>query len=80
MMKLTLKQVQAYGEGLMRWMESGEISMGDMREGKKAYNVLSCLIANPRRDVIDSNFNGMSFEELCRYLDVTNPDNELRNG
>lgn len=80
MKKLTLKQVQAYGEGLMRWMESGEISMGDMCEGKKAYNVLSCLIANPRRDVIDSNFNGMSFEELCRYLDVTNPDNELRNG
>ena len=55
----------------------GEISMGDMREGKKAYNVLSCLIENPRRDVIDSNFNGMSFEELCRYLNVTNPDNKL---
>ena len=35
MKKLILEQVQAYGEGLMRWVESGEISMGDILEGKK---------------------------------------------
>ncbi len=34
MKKLILEQVQAYGEGLMRWVESGEISMGDILEGK----------------------------------------------
>ena len=76
MMKLTLVQVQAYGVGLMRWMESGEISLGDMLEGKKAYRLLACLLGDPRREVIDSNFNGMSFDELCRYLNVTNFENE----
>lgn len=69
-MKLTLEQVQVYGEGFIRWMESGEISMGDMLEGKKAYRLLTCLLRDPRRKVIDSNFTGMSFEELCRYLNV----------
>jgi hypothetical protein len=76
MKKLTLEQVQAYGEGLMRWVESGEISMGDMLEGKKAYRLLTCLLVEPRREVVDSNFNGMSFEEFCRYLNITNISNE----
>lgn len=74
MKKLTLEQVQAYGEGLMRWVESGEISMGDMIEGKKAYRLLVCLMRDSRREYRDSNFNGMSFEELCRYINVVNPD------
>lgn len=77
MKKLTLEQVQAYGEGLMRWMESGEISMGDMLEGKKAYRLLVCLMGDSRREYIDSNFNGMSFEELCRYIYVVNPDKQI---
>lgn len=77
MIKLTLEQVQAYGEGLMRWVGSGEISMGDMLEGKKAYRLLACLVGDPRKEVVDSNFNGMSFKELCRYLNVTNISNEL---
>ena len=77
MMKLTLEQVQAYGKGLMRWIESGEISMGDMLEGKKAYRLLVGLWEDSRREFIDSNFNGMSFKELCRYLNVTNIGNEL---
>ena len=77
MMKLTLVQVQAYGEGLMRWVESGEISMGDILEGKKVYRLLTCFLRDPRREVVDSNFNGMSFEELCRYLNMTNVGNEL---
>ena len=75
-MKLTLEQVQAYGKGLIRWIESGEISMGDMLEVKKAYRLLVCLWEDSRREVIDSNFNGMSFKELCRYLNVTNIGNE----
>lgn len=79
-MKLTLEQVQAYGEGLMHWIESSEISMGDILEGKKAYRLLVCLWEDSRREVIDSNFNGMSFEELCRYLNVTNVSNELLEG
>lgn len=70
MKKLTLEQIQAYGEGLMRWVESGEISMGDMIEGKKAYRLLVCLMGDSRREYRDSNFNGMSFEELCRYINV----------
>ena len=77
MIKLTLEQVQAYGEGLMRWVGPGEISMGDMLEGKKAYRLLACLVGDPRKEVVDSNFNGMSFKELCRYLNVTNISNEL---
>lgn len=77
MMKLTFEQVQAYGEGLMRWIESGEISMGDMLEGNKAYRLLVCLWEDSRRDIVDSNFNGMFFDELCRYLNVTNIGNEL---
>lgn len=76
MKKLTLDQVLAYGEGLMRWMESGEISLNDIVEGQKADRLIACLLEDPRRDAIDSNFNGMSFEELCRYLDATNPGNE----
>lgn len=77
MKKLTLEQVQAYGVGLMRWVESGEISMGDMLEGKKAYRLLACLVGDPRKEVVDSNFNGMSCEELSRYLNVTNISKEL---
>lgn len=74
MKKLTLEQVQAYDNGLMRWVESGEISMGDLLEGKKAYRLLACLVGDSRREDIDSNFNGMSFEELCRHLNMANTD------
>lgn len=77
MEELTVSQVQFYGVGLMRWVESGEISMGDMLEGKKAYRVLACLLGHSHKEYIDSNFNGMSFEELCRYLNVTNLSNEF---
>lgn len=77
MKKLKLEQVQAYGEGLMRWVKSGEISMGDMLEGKRAYHLLACLLENPRGEGIDSNFNGMSFEELCRYLNEADLGNEF---
>lgn len=41
MEELTVSQVQFYGEGLMRWGESGEISMGDLLEDKKAYRLLA---------------------------------------
>lgn len=77
MKKLTLEQIQAYGKGLMRWVESGEISMGNMLEGKKAYRLLVCLMGDPRREYIDSNLNGMSFEGFCRYINVINPDKQL---
>ena len=77
MEELTVSQVQFYGEGLLRWMQSGEVSMDDMLEGKKAYRLLACLMGDPRREYIDSNFNGMSFEELCRYLNATNLSNEF---
>lgn len=76
MEELMVRQVQFYGVGLMRWVESGEISMGDMLDGKKAHRLLACLVKDPRKKDIDSNFNGMSFEELCRYLNVTNLSNE----
>lgn len=75
-MKLTLEQVQAYGKGLMRWVESGEISMGDLLEDKKAYRLLACLVKDPRKKDIDSNFNGMSFEKLSRHLNMRNLRNE----
>lgn len=74
-MKLTEEDVQAYGEGLMRWIESDEISLDDLFE-VKVYRLLACLLRDPRREVLDS--NGMSSEELCRYLNVTNLDNELK--
>lgn len=74
MEELTVSQVQFYGVGLMRWVESGEISMGDLLESKKAYRLLACLVGDSRREDIDSNFNGMSFEELCRHLNMANTD------
>lgn len=77
MMKVTLEQAQAYGEGLMRWIEFGEVTMDDMLEGRKVYRLLVCLMENPHRDSIDSNFNGMSFDELSRYLNMANLDNKL---
>ncbi len=43
----------------------------------KVYRLLTCFLRDPRREVVDSNFNGMSFEELCRYLNMTNVGNEL---
>lgn len=76
MEELTVSQVQFYGEGLMRWVESGEISWGDMLEGKKAFSLLACLVGDSRREDIDSNFNGMSFEELSRFLNMRSLSNE----
>lgn len=76
MEELTVSQVQFYGVGLMRWVESGEISMGDLLEDKKAYRLLVYLVKDPRREDIDSNFNGMSFEELSRFLNMRNLSNE----
>lgn len=76
MEELTVSQVQFYGVGLMRWVESGEISMGDLLEGKKAYRLLACLVVDSRSKDIDSNFNGMSFEELSRFLNMRNLSNE----
>lgn len=74
--ELTVSQVQFYGVGLMRWVESGEISMGDLLKGKKAYRLLACLVGDSHREDIDSNFNGMSFEELSRHLNMRNLSNE----
>lgn len=77
MRKLTLEQTQSFGEGLMRWIESGEVTMDDMLEGKKTYRLLACLIENPHKDSVDSNFNGMSFKELSRYLNMANFGNQF---
>lgn len=77
MRKLTLEQAQGYGEGLMRWIESGEVTMDDMLEGREVHRLLACLIENPHKDSIDSNFNGMSFKELSRYLNMAILDNQL---
>lgn len=77
MRKLTLEQAQGYGEGLMRWIESGEVTMDDMLEGREVHRLLAYLIENPHKDFTDSNFNGMSFKELSRYLNMANLDNQL---
>lgn len=77
MRKLTLEQTQGFGKGLMRWIESGVVTMDDMLEGRKIYRLLACLIENPHKDSIDSNFNGMSFQGLSRYLNMANLDNQL---
>lgn len=76
MEELTVSQVQFYGVGLMRWVESGEISMGDLLKDKKAYRLLACLVKDPRKKDINSNFNGMPFEELSRHLNMRNLRNE----
>ncbi len=77
MKELTICQVQLYGDGLLRWMQSGEMEMADLASGGKAHRLLTVLFESPLSASIDSNFNGMSFEELSRYLNKTNPTNEF---
>lgn len=77
MKELTIGQVQLYSDGLLRWMQSGEIEMADLASGGKAHRLLIVLYESPLNASIDSNFNGMSFEELSRYLNKTNPTNEF---
>ena len=68
--KLTVSQVQFYGEGLMRWMQSGEMSLEDMTSGGKVYKLLVFLYGSPLREAVDSDFNGMSFDALCEFLNT----------
>lgn len=70
MEELTVSQVQFYGEGLLRWMQSGEMSLEDMTSGGKVYKLLVFLYGSPLREAVDSDFNGMSFDALCEFLNM----------
>lgn len=70
MKELTVSQLQFYGEGLMRWMQTGETSLKDMTSGGKVYNLMVFLCDSPFRESIDSDFNGMSFDALCEFLNM----------
>ena len=67
-MNLTLEQAQAFGKGIMRWIDSGEITLKDLCEGGKTYNLLVHIHESPLKETVDSNFNGMSFDQLCGIL------------
>lgn len=43
MKELTIGQVQLYSDGLLRWMQSGEIEMADLVSGGKAHRLLIVL-------------------------------------
>ncbi len=70
MKELTFNQVQFYGEGLMRWMQTGEMSLEDMTSGGKVYKLIAVLCDSPFRESVDSDFNGMSFDALCEFLNI----------
>ncbi len=70
MEELTVSQVQFYGEGLLRWMQSGEMSLEDMTSGGKVYKLLVFLYGSPLKEAIDSDFNGMSFDAICEFLNM----------
>ena len=70
MKELTVNQVQFYGEGLMRWMQTGEMSLEDITSGGKVYKLLDFLYGSPLREAVDSDFNGMSFDDLCEFLNM----------
>ena len=70
MEELTVSQVQFYGEGLLRWMQSGEMSLEDMTSGGKVYKLLVFLYGSSLREAVDSDFNGMSFDAICEFLNT----------
>ena len=70
MEELTVSQVQFYGEGLLRWIQTGEMSLEDMTSGGKVYKLLVFLYGSPLREAVDSDFNGMSFNALCEFLNM----------
>lgn len=68
---LSLDEVSPYGKGLYRWMKSREmVIQKDMAPDGKVTKVLRVLFDSPLRDSIDSDFNGMSFDDLCKFLGV----------
>lgn len=70
MEELTFSQVQFYGKGLMRWIQTGEMSLDDMTSGGKVYKLLVFLYDSPLRESVNSDFNGMSFDALCGFLNI----------
>ena len=68
---LSLDEVSPYGKGLYRWMKSREMEIiKDLAPDGKVTKVLRVLFDSPLRDSIDSDFNGMSFDDLCKFLGV----------
>ena len=70
MEELTFNQVQFYGKDLMRWMQTGEMSLKDMTSWGKVYKLLAFLYDSPLRESVDSDFNGMSFDALCEFFNI----------
>ena len=71
--KLTVKEAQEFGPGLLRWIESGEISLSDMLEGGVANSLVTTLLHSPLTMDLNSDFNGMSKEELDGYINLHAP-------
>lgn len=67
--KLTVKEAQEFGPGLLRWIESGEIALSDMLEGGVANSLVTTLLHSPLKLGLSSDFNGMSMKELSDYMD-----------
>lgn len=67
--RLTVKEAQEFGPGLLRWIESGEISLSDMLEGGVANSLVTTLLHSPLTMDLNSDFNGMSKRGLDDYLD-----------
>ena len=67
--KLSVKETQEFGPGLLRWLESGEIALSDMLEGGVANSLVTTLLHSPIIMDFNSDFNGMSMNELSDYID-----------
>lgn len=70
MKNLTLAQVQFYGDGIFRWMQSEGIGLTDLRLEGKVYKLLTLLYESPLKEYVDPDFNGMSFDALCKFLNI----------
>lgn len=67
--KLTVKEAREFGTGLLRWIESGEITLSDILEGGDAYSLVTTLCHSHLKIELNSDFNGMSMKELSDYMD-----------
>lgn len=69
-MELSVRDVLRYRDGFIRWNESGEITLADLRKNKRVNLLLNYLYLTPASELFNSNFNGLSFKEVIQSLGI----------
>lgn len=69
-MELTLQDVMHFRCGLLRWCDSGDLTLSDLLPDKRATLLLEFLYTTPAFDLLDGDFNGLSFDEVCEMLEI----------